>query len=161
MPIRNRILEYGIAPAEEFTGHPFNPHIHPQFQREMMDAALKKTGWLAPVIVNKRTGYLIDGHERVMQALIDNDPVPYVLVDLSEVEEAEALATFDYLGGLSYYDHAQVQALIAQIDVENSALERLLIQMQTNTDVPDDATQNDDPTVDLPLVCPCCGATIK
>jgi len=51
-----------------------------------MKAALDGLGWIAPVIENKRTGYLIDGHERVMQALAANAPVPYVVIDLDEKE---------------------------------------------------------------------------
>lgn len=125
MSFQNRILKYGTKKADQFTAHPLNPRIHPQFQRQVMEAALKKTGWLAPVIENKRTGYLIDGHERVMQALANNEPVPYVLVDLSEDEEAEALAMFDPIGSLAQYDQENLKTLLAQIETEDVALQQL------------------------------------
>lgn len=73
MAFENRIISYGEKPADQFTANPLNPRLHPQFQREVMQAALTELGWLAPVIENKRTGYLIDGHERVMQALLNNE----------------------------------------------------------------------------------------
>lgn len=127
----NRIIEYGTKPADQFTANPLNPRIHPQFQREVMQAALSTVGWIAPVIENRRTGYLVDGHERVMQALLKNEPVPYVLVDLSEDEEKQALATFDPIAGLAQYDSENINALLSEIHVDEIALQQLLANMQS------------------------------
>lgn len=126
---QNRIQEYGIKPADQFTANPANPRIHPQFQREVMKAALDTLGWLAPVIENKRTGYLVDGHERVMQALLNNEPVPYVVVDLSEAEEATALATFDPITALANYDAAQLDALLRDVQTDSPALDKMLAEL--------------------------------
>lgn len=161
MPFENRITHYGEKRADQFTANPDNPRMHPQFQRDVMNAALTELGWLAPVVENVRTGYLIDGHERVMQALLDNSYVPFVQVYLSEEEEALALATFDPIGELAMYDHAQINQLIAQIDTENPPLQRLLGQLQINTAPRTPATSETDPTSDSPTICPCCGATIE
>lgn len=161
MPFINRIVEYGEKAADQFTANPDNPRLHPQFQREVMAAALNELGWIAPVIENQNTGYLVDGHERVMQALLNNDLVPYVLVNLSPAEEALALATFDPIGELARYDNAQVNQLIAQIETENPPLQRLLDQLQVNTAPHAPATSETDPTSDAPLSCPCCGAIIQ
>lgn len=127
----NRILSYGTKPAEQFTANPRNPRVHPQFQREVMRAALETLGWLAPVIENARTGYLIDGHERVMQALQNNEEVPYVTVDLDETEEATALATFDPIGALATYDAAVLDDLLREVATDNPALDKMLSELAT------------------------------
>lgn len=160
MPFENRIIHYGEKAADQFTANPDNPRIHPPFQREVMAAALTELGWLAPVIENARTGYLIDGHERVMQALLDNSHVPFVQVYLSEAEEALALSTFDPIGELAQYDNGQINQLLIQINIENPPLQRLLDQLASNTAPHTPNTPETDPTSDLPILCPCCGATI-
>lgn len=136
----NRIVEYGTKPADQFTANPLNSRLHPQFQREVMQAALSTVGWIAPVIENKRTGYLVDGHERVMQALVKNESVPYVLVDLSPEEESVALATFDPIAGLAQYDSENINALLSEIHVDEIALQQLLANMdsQYGLRAPDD-----------------------
>lgn len=140
MAFTNRIISYGEKPADQFTANPLNPRLHPQFQREVMQAALTEIGWLAPVIENKRTGYLIDGHERVMQALLKNEPVPYVLVDLSPEEENVALATFDPITGLAQYDPENINALLSDVHVDEIPLQQLLanISSQYGLYEPDD-----------------------
>ncbi|HOJ21828.1 MAG TPA: hypothetical protein PLY56_09860, partial [Armatimonadota bacterium] len=91
---RNRIVGYGEQPASQFLANPNNWRIHPQAQREALRGALNEVGWVQAVIVNRRTGYLVDGHERVWQALQNGDAlVPYIEVDLSPEEEAYVLAT--------------------------------------------------------------------
>lgn len=140
MAFENRIISYGEKPADQFTANPLNPRLHPQFQREVMQAALTKLGWLAPVIENKRTGYLIDGHERVMQALLNNEAVPYVLVDLSPEEESLALATFDPIAGLAQYDAENINLLLSDLHVDEIPLQQLLanISGQYGIHEPDD-----------------------
>jgi hypothetical protein len=160
MAFTNRIIGYGTKAADQFTANPDNPRIHPQTQREAMQAALEQIGWLAPVIENQRTGYLIDGHERVMQALLNNESVPYIQVDLSPDEEMLALATFDPIGELAYYDPAQVNQLLAQITIENPPLQRLLDSLRHNPADAAPETVKTDPDENTPTLCPCCGATI-
>src|SRR5262245_11846689 len=97
--LKNRIIQYGTKPADQFLANPKNPRVHPISQREAMDEALKKVGFVLPVVETK-DGYLLDGHERIYQALINNDDVPYVVVDISsdEVDADYVLATLDALG---------------------------------------------------------------
>ncbi|MCY7417624.1 MAG: hypothetical protein LH650_03855, partial [Chloroflexi bacterium] len=49
-------------------------------------------GWVQEVVVNNRTGYLVDGHLRAQLAISrDEATIPVVYVDLSEEEEALVL----------------------------------------------------------------------
>lgn len=116
-PFRNRILEYGVKSADQFLAHPKNARIHPEYQREVMKTALETIGYVAPVIESK-SGYLLDGHERIFQALENNSDVPFVTVDIDESEEDYILATFDASAKLAVQDVDKTLQLIS--DVSNA-----------------------------------------
>lgn len=126
---QNRIISYGTKAADQFTANPANPRLHPQYQRDVMKAVLDKLGWIAPVIENQRTGYLVDGHERVMQALARNEAVPYVVVDLTPEEEATALATFDPITALATYDRAALDNLLREVATDSVAVDKMLAEL--------------------------------
>lgn len=128
----NRIVRTGTAVAIEFMANPNNWRIHPSFQQEALEGVLGDVGWVAPVVVNVRTGNLIDGHMRVMLALKrgDETPIPFVEVDLSEDEERKILATFDPIGDMAAVDREKFHELLGAVDTENAALSSLLHDMR-------------------------------
>lgn len=115
MAFRNRIIDFGVKPADQFLAHPKNARLHPQFQRDVMKSALETVGFVAPVLEAK-SGYLVDGHERVYQALVNNDNVPYVVLDIDENEENYVLATFDPSASLANYDSDLLDGLLTSTD---------------------------------------------
>lgn len=126
---QNKIIRYGTQPASEFLAHPNNPRRHPVRQRKALRGSLDTLGFVAPIIVNERTGYLLDGHARVEECLTLNEdmPLPTIWVNLSEAEEKQFLLTFDYMTYMAQYDAQLVQslagdddlrALVAQMDDE-------------------------------------------
>lgn len=145
MTFANRIVNYGVKPADQFTANPKNARIHPQFQRDVMKDALNTIGFIAPVIENARTGYLIDGHERIMQALADNAPVPFVSVDMSEDEEAYALATFDPITSLAEYDRAQLDSLLQGVQSDSEHVQRMLAELAADNGLCLDGEPTPDP----------------
>ena len=122
----NRIVGYVVKPASELTANPANWRKHPAKQRAAVQASLRELGWIAAVIENVRTGLLVDGHERVMQALAKDESVPVLQVDLSPEEEALALATFDPITYLAETDAAALDALLRQVNTGDAALQALL-----------------------------------
>ena len=126
---RISIVEYGTKPADQFQAHPRNPRRHPQRQRDAVHDSLERVGWIAPVIENRRTGNLLDGHERVWQALATNSEVPYVLVDVAEADEAFVLATFDPIGALAEIDAAAFADVLRDVDTGSAAIQEMLSQM--------------------------------
>lgn len=110
----NRIVRTGVRPAKEFLGHPDNYRIHPHTQEEALVGVLGKIGWVQDVIVNARTGYLVDGHLRVLAALKQGDdtPVPFKEIDVSEHEEALLLAALDPLSAQAGHDAVKYQELV-------------------------------------------------
>ena len=145
MTFQNRIIDYGVQPADQFLAHPKNARMHPQFQRDVMKAALDTVGFVAPVIVAK-SGYLLDGHERVWQGLQNgNAPIPYVTVDVSEDEEAYVLATFDPIASLATYEQEKLSDLLQDVQSEDAAIQQMLDELAADYDV---LLNGDEPTPD-------------
>jgi len=88
---RNRIVGEGEQPASQFIANPNNWRVHPPAQRDAMRGALNEVGWVQRVIVNRRTGYLVDGHERVWQALQNGDAPVLGWNDIEPAPESEVV----------------------------------------------------------------------
>ena len=104
-----------MADPAELQAHPRNWRRHPQEQREAMEGVLDSVGWIQDVIVNRRTGRIVDGHLRVSLAIARGEKeIPVKYVDLSEAEEAQVLATFDPLGDLAEADDEALRRLLEE-----------------------------------------------
>ena len=124
---RNRIVGEGVQAASQFIANPANWRVHGQPQRDAMRGALNEGGWVQRVIVNRQTGYLVDGHERVWQALQNGDAeVPYVEVDLAPEEEAYVLATLDPIGAMAAADSAQLADLLKEVQSSEAGVQAML-----------------------------------
>jgi len=92
-----------------------------------MGGALDELGWVQSVIVNKRSGRIVDGHLRVDLAISEGAPtVPVVYVDLSDEEERLALAIIDPIGAMAGRSDELFASLVGSISVDNEALAGLL-----------------------------------
>ncbi len=161
---RNRIVGEGEQPASQFVANPNNWRTHPQSQRDAMRGALNEVGWVQRVIVNRRTGYLIDGHERVWQALQNGDAsVPYVEVDLSPEEEAYVLATLDPIGAMAQADAARLDDLVREVQSGEAGVQAMLAELAENTGVVqaspllDDVDMTPEEPRGKTTICPKCG----
>lgn len=141
---KNRIVGHGEKPAKDFRFNPAGWRTHPEFQRRALDAILSEVGWVNGVIENVTTGFLLDGHARIEQALAKNadESVPFIQVELSEEEERKILAVLDPIGGLATTDDEKLRELSEILDFESSQLAELVAQKQLlNVDL-DDFWQN-------------------
>lgn len=117
---QNRITGSGVKPASQFLAHPLNWRQHPPMQREALATSLSRVGWVQQVIENTTTGHLLDGHERVWQALqADDADVPFIQVELTEDEERFVLATLDPISALAEID-GETLKLLAGEDIDLS-----------------------------------------
>jgi DNA modification methylase len=127
---QNRIVGEGMESPEQILANPMNWRVHPQAQRKALRGALQEVGWVQRVIVNRRTGHLIDGHLRVDLALEDGAAeIPVVYVDLSEAEERVALASVDSITALAETDQALLDQLVNGAQVEDQDLEAFLASL--------------------------------
>lgn len=120
---RSRIVGRGEAPPESLTSNPRNWRTHPRPQLEALAGVLSEVGWVQDVLVNRTTGYVVDGHARIQLAVSRKEPtVPVVYVELSEAEEAKVLATLDPLGAMAGADPERLAALVREVTTDDAAL---------------------------------------
>lgn len=123
----NRISGYGEEAPDQLLAHPLNARRHPGAQRDALRGLLGEVGIVAPIIVNRRSGLVVDGHARIEEALSANQPtVPVAYVDLSDDEERLVLATFDQITTLATYDRDVYDALLKDIETSSPALQEML-----------------------------------
>lgn len=120
--MNNRITGEGEAAPDDLLAHPENWRVHPDKQRDAMQGALDEVGWVQNVVVNERTGRIIDGHLRVEIARQRGENVPVVYVDLEENEERVVLASLDTITGLAERDNATFLELLKGVEIENDGL---------------------------------------
>lgn len=135
----SKIVGYGDEAPDQLLANPQNWRVHGKFQQDALQGVLDEVGWVAPVIVNRVTGHLVDGHLRVAQAISNDEPsVPVCYVELSEAEEAKTLATFDPIGALASTDEQMLSLLVESVTIENDALNRVVGEILADTPpVPD------------------------
>jgi DNA modification methylase len=107
--------------------NPRNWRIHPLSQQDALKGVLEEVGWVQQVIVNKRTGNLIDGHLRCQLAAREGaKTIPVVYVDVSEDEEALVLATLDPIAAMAATDKQKLDELFAGIESENENVRKMM-----------------------------------
>lgn len=116
---KNRIVGEGNEPPDQLLANPLNWRTHPVFQQEALQSVIEEVGIVQQVIVNKRTGYLVDGHLRVTLAMRqDQKTIPVSYIDVSEEEERKILATLDPLAAMAAIDREKLSELLDGIQSE-------------------------------------------
>lgn len=136
-PWANRIVGSGEEAPDQLMANPRNWRIHPKAQQEALAGVLDRVGWVGGVLVNRRTGFLVDGHLRVELALSRGEAsVPVSYVDLTEEEEAYVLASHDPIGSMAATDSAKLEELMADVALDNAALEAHLVSFLAGPKAP-------------------------
>lgn len=123
-----RVVERGFANPRELVAHPRNYKIHSNMQTDAAMGVLDSIGWIDDVKVNRRTGFIVNGHLRVTAALkAGQTSIPVSWLDLDEDEELLALATFDPLGHVYYQsDKEAIAQLVADLQPQNETMMKLV-----------------------------------
>lgn len=117
-----------VAP-DQLLANPKNFRRHPNLQREALRGSLNDLGWIAPVIVNRLSGHLVDGHARVEEALTKGCKVPVAYVELTDAEEAEALAVMDPISAMATVDKEALDALLREVATGEAGLQKMLADL--------------------------------
>lgn len=112
---RNRIVDYGEVTAEQLEANPLNPKIHDLEQRQAMSAILDDVGFVAPIVVNRPSMRIVDGHMRVGLVAAKGGKIPVAYVELTPDEEREVLLLLDPIGGMATYDPDAVATIMADL----------------------------------------------
>jgi DNA modification methylase len=130
---RNRITGIGDEAPDQLLANPANWRVHPKAQQDALAGALDQVGWVQQVLVNRRSGFVVDGHARVALALSRGEPtVPVLYVDLEPEEEALVLATLDPISAMAGRDEEKLRSLLAEITVDDAGLLALLGDLKGN-----------------------------
>lgn len=159
---RSRIVGQGTENPDQLLANPLNWRIHPRHQQEALQGVLDEVGWVQQVIVNQRTGHVVDGHLRVALALRREEPkVPVLYVDLSEDEERLILATLDPIAALAVADKEQLSVLLDGISVRSAEVAALVesVSRQHGVEAPSLGAEVDESIAEgvSVCVCPSCG----
>ena len=128
--IKNRIIGSGVEPLDSILFNPRNWRIHPLSQQDALKGVLEEVGWVQEVIVNKRTGHLVDGHLRCQLAAREGaKTIPVKYVDLSEDEEALVLATLDPIAAMAATDKQKLDELFQEINSDNENVQKMMAEI--------------------------------
>jgi hypothetical protein len=113
----------GEEAPDQLLANPGNWRLHPNAQHQALAGILGQVGWVQQVLVNRRTGHVLDGHLRVALAIKENAPaVPVLYVGLEPEEEALVLASLDPLAAMAGTDDEKLRVLLADVSVDSEAL---------------------------------------
>lgn len=152
MKIRDRIRGLARLAPERIRPNPRNWRTHPEAQRDALKGVLADVGiadavlvvpcspgGLASLLAAGPDGFgpwlmayrgdfmLVDGHLRT--ETITGQPVPALVLDLDEREQAEVLATFDPVGDLAGMDRERFIALAGEFNSTNAAVQSLVADL--------------------------------
>lgn len=117
VPLRNRIVDRVEMDPRELVKNPRNIRTHSDGQKSIMRSMLRTVGFVAPVMLNKTTGHLVDGHLRVEIAVEDEEPaIPVSVVELSQNEEDIVLAAYDPIAGLAGVDPVVQMRVLSEVN---------------------------------------------
>lgn len=102
----NEMRDIGLVVA-----HPKNPNKHSKHQIELLSKLIKYQGWRHPVIVSKRSGFVVAGHGRVEAAkLLKLEHVPVEFQDFdNEAQEYQFMVSDNSIQELSELDEMMIQ----------------------------------------------------
>jgi hypothetical protein len=133
---RNRIVGEGEEAPQALVANPHNWRAHPKHQQAALAGVLSEVGWVQRVIVNRRTGHIIDGHLRVSLALSRHEPaVPVLYVDLEPAEEKLILATLDPLGAMAEVETERLASLIQEVQSQEIAVTDMVKKLALDTGI--------------------------
>lgn len=132
---KNRIVGSGLEDPEQLMANARNWRVHPRRQREALRGLIKDVGIVQEVIVNQRTGALVDGHLRVDLAMEEGQrEIPVKYVDLSPEEEAEVLAALDPIGAMAVADAEKLDDLLRDVSTGEQGLQELLAELYASVE---------------------------
>ncbi|HTQ40329.1 MAG TPA: hypothetical protein VMJ32_14990 [Pirellulales bacterium] len=135
MQIRDRIKELRRVPARDLRPNPKNWRIHPSTQQDALRGVLAEIGYAGALLareLNDGSLELIDGHLRAETT--PDLPVPVLVLDLSSDEADKLLATYDPLSGMATVDADALQSLLADVPIDNSAVQLMLSNVVATAD---------------------------
>lgn len=141
------------VPAVEINPAKYNPRDISESSFEGLKESLKKFGFTQPLVVNRKTGNLVSGHQRLKAAnALGMTHVPVVYVDLSVAEEKALNVTLNNQRISGYFTDT-LQDLLAEIreefsDEDMAALKLSELEVDDSWDDGADTVEDAEETLD-------------
>lgn len=146
-----------LVETEKLVPNPRNPNRHPESQIKLLAKIIRAQGWRNPIVVSKRSGFVIKGHGRLDAAnLLECEQVPVDFQDYeNEAAEWADMLADNKISELAETDDAELKALIKELDgkidldltgFDVDSVDELLKRLNTN--------EGDGSTVMQPPVTP-------
>jgi len=106
-----------LVPLEKLVPNPRNPNQHPQAQVALLAKVIAHQGWRSPIVVSKRSGFIVSGHGRYEAAkLLGLSKVPVDYQDFpTDADEWAHLVADNRLAELAEADSAALKELLGEL----------------------------------------------
>jgi ParB-like chromosome segregation protein Spo0J len=110
-----------MVKTDSLKPNPRNPNTHPESQIKLLANIIAKTGWRSPIVVSKRSGFVVKGHGRLMAAqLLGLKSVPVDFQDYPDEEtELADLVADNRIAELAEMDNAMLKDILQELDTGN------------------------------------------
>ena len=100
--------------------HPKNANKHPKAQVRLLADVIQRVGWRIPVIVSKRSGFIVAGHGRQAAAIELGCKAPVDYQDFKdETEELDVLMADNIIPELAVWDDKLRLENLEELKLEN------------------------------------------
>ena len=110
---------------KELKPHPKNPRKIASEAKKRLRDGLDKFGLVQPIIFNKRTGYIVGGHQRyslISEKMQPDDKLQVAVIDVDEKAEAELIVFLNNTSSQGYWDEFALLDLVNTQQLEFDAL---------------------------------------
>ncbi len=107
-----------LVETEKLVPNPRNPNRHPESQIKLLAKIIRAQGWRNPIVVSKRSGFVIKGHGRLDAAkLLECEKVPVDFQDYeNEAAEWADMLADNRIAELAETDDEELKKLIQELD---------------------------------------------
>lgn len=141
-------LEYRTP--QELNENPRNWRTHPPEQVSALTDTIASVGWAGAILLNERTGMMVDGHARKKVAIERGDKtVPVLIGNWTEEQERLILATFDPIAAMAAKDADAFDAILRELGSQTESIQDLLNDVGCVATEEDVMTEKDQKLKDL------------
>lgn len=107
-----------LVETEKLVPNPRNPNRHPESQIKLLAKIIRAQGWRNPIVVSRRSGFVIKGHGRLDAAkLLECERVPVDFQDYeNEAAEWADMLADNRIAELAETDDEELKKLIQELD---------------------------------------------
>lgn len=136
MNVRDRVKDFRRVPAADLRPNPRNWRTHPKAQADALRGLLAEVGFAGAALARELPDgslVLIDGHLRA--ETVPDQPIPVLVLDVTEAEADKLLATFDPIGAMAGADTGKLDELLRGVMTGSDAVSALIAQTAADAGV--------------------------